>query len=118
MELSQAEALGTVDEHDGRVGNVDADFDDARRHQEVNVPLLKGLHDGFLFFSGHAAMNEAAGAFFKELMAQLFVKVGRSLEVDGLRGLYQRTDDIALLAGFHKLVHESIDPPAQASPTA
>ena len=77
---------------------------------------MKGLHDGLLFFSGHAAMNEAARAVLKEFMAQLFVKVGRGLKVDGLRGLYQGTDDVALLAGFHELVHEGIDPPAQGFP--
>ena len=58
-------------------------------------------------------MNEAARTVLKEFMTQLFVKVGRCLKVDGLRGLYQGTDDVALLAGFHELVHEGIDPPAQ-----
>ena len=77
MELSQSEALGAIDEHDGRIGYVDADFDDTRRHQEVDISLLKGLHDGFLFFAGHAAMDQAAGAFLEEFMAQLFIK-GRS----------------------------------------
>ena len=89
MELGQAEALSAVDEHDGRIGNIDADFNDARRYQEVDISLLESLHDGLLFFSGHAAMNEAARAVLKEFMTQLFVKVGRGLKVDGLRGLYQ-----------------------------
>ena len=60
MELGQAEPLGPVDQHDRRVGHVDADLDDARRHEQGYTAILKGFHDGGLFLTGHAAVDEAA----------------------------------------------------------
>ena len=66
VELGQAEAFGAVDEYDRRIGDVDADFDDARRDQELDIPFLKGLHDGFFLFAGHTAVDEAARALFED----------------------------------------------------
>ena len=39
MELRKAESLGIFDQHDRGVGNVDADLNDGRRHQNPVSPL-------------------------------------------------------------------------------
>src|SRR5512135_3422174 len=44
MELGEAEALGVLDEHVGRVRNVDADLDDRRRRKDVQVPRRELPH--------------------------------------------------------------------------
>src|SRR5439155_16721657 len=36
MELGEAEALGVLDDHDGGVGDVDADFDDGGGNQDLD----------------------------------------------------------------------------------
>ena len=38
MELGEAEAVGVLDEHDGGVGDVDADLDDGRGDQDDGSP--------------------------------------------------------------------------------
>src|SRR5581483_1197953 len=35
MELGEAETLGVLDEHDGGIGNVEADFDERRGEEDV-----------------------------------------------------------------------------------
>ena len=113
MKLGQAEAFGAVDEHDRRVRDVDANFDDTRRDQELYLPFLEGFHDGFFLFAGHAAVDEAAWPLGKDLGPQLFIEFRRRLQVDRLRRFDEGTDDVTLLALGHELVHEDIDPPAQ-----
>ena len=39
VQLREAEALGVLDDHDGGVGNVDADFDDGGGDQDVDFAL-------------------------------------------------------------------------------
>ena len=41
VQLREAHALGVVDHHQGRVGNVDADFDHGRRHEQLDAARLK-----------------------------------------------------------------------------
>ena len=103
VELGQAEAFGAVDEHDRRVGDVDADFDDARRDQELDIPFLEGLHDGFFLFAGHTAVDEAARALFEDAGPQFLIEVRRRLQIDAFRGLDEGTDDVALLALSHEI---------------
>ena len=114
VELSQAKTFGAVDEHERRVGDVDADFDDTRRDQQLDVPFLEGFHDGFFLFTAHASVDEAARALFEDTGPQFLIEVCRGLQVDAFRSLDERTDDIALLALGHEFVHEDIDPSAQA----
>src|SRR5438309_103536 len=55
----QAEAFGAVDQHDGGVGYVDANFDDAGGHQNIDVSGRKLIHDSLLFGGAEAAMQQA-----------------------------------------------------------
>ena len=73
VKLGQAEAFGAVDEHDRRVRDVDANFDDTRRDQKLYIPLLKGFHDGFFLLASHSSVDEATRPLGKDLGPQLFI---------------------------------------------
>ena len=109
VELSQAEPFGAVDEHDRRVGHVDADLDDARSHEKLDVAFLEGFHDGFLVLTLHAAVDEATRPLGKDGRAQLVVEGCRRLQIDGLRFLDEGADDVTLLALGHQFIHEDVD---------
>ncbi len=49
MELREAEALGMIDDHEGGVGDVDADLDDSGRDEDVKIAARELAH-GDLFF--------------------------------------------------------------------
>lgn len=112
MELGQSEPLGPVDEHDRRIGHVDADFDDAGSHQKLYITAGKGFHDGFFLFPGHLSVDEAAAKPGKYRRPQLVIQGRGRLEVHVFRFFHEGTDDVTLLTGFHRLFHERIDAPA------
>ncbi len=57
MELGETEALGVFDDHDGRLRNVDADFDDGGRNENFRVPALKPLHRVVLLGARHLSVT-------------------------------------------------------------
>ena len=48
MELREPEAVGVLDDHHGRVRHVDADFDDGRRDERVEIAPPELVHHGLL----------------------------------------------------------------------
>ena len=58
MQLRQAESFGVLDQHDGRIRDIDADLDDRCRHQNVNLPRGKGTHYSFFLFALQAAVKK------------------------------------------------------------
>ncbi len=59
VELGEAEALGVLDDHDGGVGDVDADFDYGGGDEDLRFVFAEALHDFFFFVAGEAAVQEA-----------------------------------------------------------
>ena len=59
MQLREAEALGVLDHHHGRIRHVHADFDHRRRHQNVDFAPAESFHDVFFFLAFHAAVQQA-----------------------------------------------------------
>src|SRR5262245_41219650 len=59
MELRETEALSVLDQHDGRVGHIDADLDHGRRHEDVNVTRLEFAHDAILLLEAHPTVQQA-----------------------------------------------------------
>src|SRR5258708_25276317 len=59
VELGEAEALGVLDDHDGGVGDVDADFHDGCGDEDLGFVFAEALHDFFFFVTGEAAVEEA-----------------------------------------------------------
>ena len=59
VELREAEALGVLDDHDGGVGDVDADFDDRGGDEDVDFAAAESAPSLFLF--RRCACGRAAG---------------------------------------------------------
>ena len=59
VELGEPEAVGIEDEHDRRLGNVDADLDDGRAHEDVEVAGAEAIHDLVSRARRHLAVDHA-----------------------------------------------------------
>ena len=60
MELRQAEALGALDDHPARVGDVDADLDHGRGDQDLDRPGGELLHDPLALHRRDLSMQDGA----------------------------------------------------------
>ena len=92
MHLREAEALGVLDHHDRRLGNVDADLDHGRRDQHLRLAALEPLHRRVLVRPLHAAVHEADRV--AEDGAQVFGALLRRGDVERLALLDQRANPI------------------------
>src|SRR6267378_366468 len=97
VELGEAEALGVLDDHDGGVGDVNADFNDGGGDEDLRLVLAEALHDFFFFVAGEAAVQEAELELGKNFARQAlkFFHGGFQLE---LRFLDDRINDVTLVA--------------------
>ena len=58
VQLRKSKSFGIFDQQDGAVRYVNANFNDCGADQQLNVPILKCLHDGFLFFRCQFAVQQ------------------------------------------------------------
>ena len=58
MELGEAEAFGVLDQHHGRVRNVDADLDHGGRDEDIGPPRSEVLHHPVLVLRSHAPVEQ------------------------------------------------------------
>ena len=61
MEGREAEAVGVIDEHDRRVGDVDAHLDDRRGNENARLARAEARHGGVLVVSRHASREDVGG---------------------------------------------------------
>ena len=101
VQLGEAEAVGRFDGHHGRVGQIDADFDDDSGDDHARLAGGEVGHHGLLLFGGHAAVEQADTG--REVGERT---LGEALELFGggggfeFVGLFdQRADDEGLVAG-------------------
>ncbi len=109
VQLREPEALGVLDDHDRRVRHVDADFDDGRRDEDVELPARKGLHDPVLVVRLHAAVQERDSICREDVLLQVVGHLSGRPEIDLGRFLDERIDDVGLPAGVELLAHELVD---------
>src|SRR5713226_5246050 len=98
VELGKAEALGVLDDHDGGVGDVDADFDDSGGDEDLGFVLAEALHDFFFFIAGEAAVQEAELELGKNFAREALVFFHGSFQLE-LGFFDDRINDVALVAG-------------------
>src|SRR6266852_1499716 len=98
MELGEAEALGVLDDHDGGVGDIDADFDDGGGDEDLRFVFAEALHDFFFFVAGEAAVQEAELELGKNFAREALVFFHGGFQLE-LRFLDDGIDDVALVAG-------------------
>ena len=104
MQLRQAEAFRMFNHHQGRIRHVDADFNDGRRHQHMDVAAAERIHDRLLFSRLQAAMHEA-DLQVRQCRHQCGLGFCRGLQLQRFRFFDQRTDPIRLAAFERGRVH-------------
>ncbi len=97
MQLGKAESLRILDEHDGRVRHVDPHFDYGGGDQEIDLAAHEAAHDLLLLGRPKTAVDQA-DLELREALHQAFVHPGRRLQVEHVRLVDQRIDDVALPA--------------------
>ena len=103
VQLGDPVALGVLDEHHGGVGDVDADLDDRRRHEDVRLPRREALHRLGLLARAHLAVQQDDLEVLELRLAQP-LELGRGRA--GLQRLglaHERADDERLAAGAQLL---------------
>ena len=92
MQLGQPEPFGMLDDHDRRLGHVDADLDDRGGDQNLRLPALEALHRRIPLGGGHLAMHEADSAT-EDGGERRRALLGRR-RVEGLALIHQRANPI------------------------
>ena len=83
VQLRQAEALGVLDDHHARVRHVDADLDDRRRHEDLQLAARRTPSSRDPCASGlHPAVQQPDAVLRKHLLRQVIGHLGRGLEID------------------------------------
>ena len=98
VQLREAEAFGVFDDHDGGVGNVDADFDDRGGDEDLHFVFAEALHHVVFFFAGEAAVQQADLELREHFLGEAFEFLHRGFEFE-LRFFDHRIDDVGLMAG-------------------
>src|SRR5438445_3385169 len=97
VKLGEAEALGVLDDHDGGVRDVHADFDDGSGDEDLRFVLAEALHDFLFFVAGEAAMQEAELELGKNLAREALVLFHGGFQLE-LRFFDDGIDDVALMS--------------------
>ena len=109
VELQQAEPVRVLDDHHRRVRHVDADLDDRRRDQDVELVIAKGAHHRLLVGRRHLPVQQAEPRACELVGGEALVLVGRGAHLHLGRPLDERADDVGLASGRdlgeHALVH-------------
>ena len=92
MQLRQSEPFGVLDDHDRRLGHVDADLDDRGRDQDLRLPALEPLHRRVPLGTGHLAVHQPDRA--AEDGAKRFRALLGRRHVEGLALVDQRANPI------------------------
>ncbi len=103
VQLADAVALGALDEHDRRVGDVDADLDHRRRDEHVGATGGERRHRRLLVLRAHLAVQERDAVVLQLAAAQALVLGGRGARRQRLGLLDERADDERLPAGVELL---------------
>ncbi len=99
VELGEAEALRLLDDHDGGVGDVDADLDDGGRNEDFGAAAFESFHGGFLFRRAEAAVKETDGDIGKDFAREVFEHLLRGFHSLGFGLFDDGVDDVGLTAG-------------------
>ena len=95
VQLGEAEALGMLDDHDGRLRHVDADLDHRGGDQEVDAAAGESRHDAVLLGALHLAMDQADARRRRALPARRGARSAAARSTE-LGFLDQRADPIDL----------------------
>ncbi len=98
MKLCKPESFGMFDQHDRGVRHVYPDLDHRRRDQDLYQPALEFFHHGVLLVRLKPPVEETDTELLQFCRLQALRGLDRRLEIDFLRFIDQRIDDIRLTA--------------------
>jgi len=99
VQLSEAETLGMLDDHDGGVGHVNANFDDRGGNKDLQVIAAESLHDVVFFLAGEAPVQETDFQLREDECGETFIFLDRGFQLE-LRLFDDGINDIGLMARF------------------
>ncbi len=108
VELGQAEALRVLDQHHGRVRDVDPDLDHGRGHQDVHLAVGHALHRCLADGRWLLAVDQAHPDLRKRRGQALGLRLGRR-RGQGVALGDERHDDEDLAAGLDLVGEEGLD---------
>jgi len=81
VHLREAEALCVVDDHDGGVGDIDADLDDGGGDQDIDLSAMEAGHGYFLFVGAEAAVEKTEAETGERAGAEVVEHLGGGAEI-------------------------------------
>ena len=101
MQLREPEPVGVLDDHHGRVRHVDADLDDGRRDEHVELAGAELGHHRFLLLRRQLAVQQPEPQA-RELLVPAAARTPAvaALRLDLALVLDQRAHDVRLVAGL------------------
>ena len=110
VELRESESVGVFDNHDGRIGHINAHFDDRGGDKHVYIARFECLHHAFFVGGLHFSVEESDGEF-GEYFCREFLMFGFGGFDFGERGGFfdEGQDDKNLPTFFDFLSRESED---------
>ena len=90
-------------------GHVDADLHDGRRDQDVELAARERAHHAVLVVLLHAAVQQGDAIGGKHVLRQVVGHLGRGPQIDLVRLLDERIDDVRLPPGVELLADEVVD---------
>src|SRR5581483_3374067 len=106
VQLRQTESLSMFDYHDVCVGHIDANLDDGRGNQNLQIAFLEHPHDLFFEVGLHAAMQYSDPQVGKYFLTEFLVHLHRGLEFPLLILFNDGVNDIRLVSSRHLLSHK------------
>jgi len=98
MELGEAEALGVLDDHDGGIGDVHADFDDGGGDENLRFVFAETLHDFSFSSLERRPCKRPKLELGKNFARQALVLFHGGFQLE-LRFFDDGIDDVGLMAG-------------------
>ncbi|EKD22086.1 MAG: hypothetical protein ACD_87C00169G0002 [uncultured bacterium] len=99
-----------LDDHQRRLRNIDADFDDCRRYQYLHTLPDEFRHDPILLGPFHTSVNKPDLALRKDILPQMFRHAFGILEVKIFRLFNKRIHNKDLIALLHFPADNIVDP--------
>ena len=116
MQLAQAEPVGILNHHQGRVGHVHPHLDDRSCYHHIRFAPGKGSHGGFLLRALHLPVEQSNPQIGKNRLLKGFRPGGGCLDPQLLIFLHRRADHKTLVAFPDLLADKGVDAGAVALP--
>ena len=109
VELRESKPFCILDNHDRRVRNVNADFNDSCCDQNIELLRFELAHQFVLFLRWQPAMQQAKPEFREIKITQFFKLDHCGLQINFFRFLNERIHDVRLPSEPNFILHKAVD---------